>query len=57
MDLAFTSTETYQMGLVVSKDSLSKDNDVIQPRNNDDLRLFLEDVLFLPVVLCSAHTP
>ena len=55
MDLAFTSTATYQMGLVVSKDSLSKDDDVIQPRINDDLRLFLENVHFLPVVLCSAQ--
>ena len=56
VDLAFTSTATYQMGLVVSKDSLSEDDDVIQPKSNDDLRLFLENVHFLPVVLCSAHT-
>ena len=42
VDLAFTSTATYQMGLVVSKDSLSEDDDVIQPRNNDDLRLFFQ---------------
>ena len=28
VDLAFTSTATYQMGLVVSKDSLSEDDDV-----------------------------
>ena len=56
VDLAFTSTTTYQMGLVVSKDSLSEDDDVIQPKSNDDLRLFLENVHFLPVVLCSAHT-
>lgn len=56
MDLAFTSTATYQMGLAVSKDSLSKDEDVTQPRNNDDLRLLLGNVHFLPVVLCSAHT-
>ena len=55
VDLAFTSTATYQMGLVVSKDSLSKDDDVIQPRINDDLRLFLENVHFLPVVLFSAQ--
>ena len=56
VDLAFTSTATYQMGLAVSKDSLSKDDDVIQPRNNHDLRLFLGNVHCFPVAPCSART-